>query len=216
MTRAALPTRRAPLALLVLLLALPALADPAAEERLARLVREANAAPVPVLAFLEGIGELGALELDGAAVQRSLDLAELPPDSPLRALLDGTERLAFDGERARLQRSHPATFSMGSGALELGERVELRLRSDGQRIVLDDIEGVKVGESGGDLYGLRRAEFLEEGGRPVAKVTAGAFVFSKTVTIDLSPPEPPTAAAQAAPGGPSPGISGALGEATGQ
>lgn len=215
MTRA-LPTRRAPLALL-LLLALPASATPAAEERLARLVRQANAAPVPVLAFLQGIGELGALELDGAAVQRSLDLAELPADSPLRALLAGTERIAFDGERARLARSRPATFTMGSGALELGKRVELRLRQTGGRIVLDDVKGVKVGERADALYGLQRAEFLQERGRPVAKVTAGAFVFSKTVTIDLSPPAAAAAAAQPAPGGgPSPGLSGALGEATGQ
>ncbi len=188
MTFRTLAARTLPaLLLLVAAAAAPARAqDPT--ERLVALIRESGTSANPAMAFMRGLGQLPDFQLGEAQVRRALQLAQAPTSGMLHDLLAPTTRLSKRGDRIEIDRSRKTVLALGDrGAIELDKRVRARLRVAGAHdATIDEITGLKVGETRDDLYGLKKVVFTREGGKPVAKVTAGAFIFSKTVTIDLS------------------------------
>jgi hypothetical protein len=204
--------------LLVLLLAAPAARaqDPVAS--LTTLARDAATSANPAMAFLQGLGGMGDFDLRTADIRRALTDAGVPATGMLRDLLGPTTRLRKRGANVEIDRSEETMLRLDSGsAIEIGRRVKARLRVEGaNEAMIDKVDGIKVGESADSLYDLWRVQFTREGNKPVAKVTAGALVFSKTVTIDLSRrtpppahPTPPTPTASSRPGR-TPGLTGAV------
>lgn len=199
--------RRALLALL--LAALPAAAsDPVAA--LTQLVGESAASPDPTMAFLRGAAALPDFALDRAQVLRALEAAGAPSDGPIGQLLGPTLSLSKKGDRIAIQRSHPTTLTGPTSAIEVGKDVKVRLRVRGEEAALDKIDGIRVGESANELYDLWDVKFTRVNGRPVARVTAGLAIFSKTVTVDL--PEPAARAGSTPPAPDQSGITQALGQ----
>lgn len=179
-------TRALPALLCMLLFASPALADPV--DDLTNLVRESASTQNPVMAVLRGLARMGDFDLSQAQVKRALQKADLPPGGVLEKILGPTKRLVKRGDRVEIQRASDTTVTLDGGqVVQLGRRVRARLRVSGQHDgLIDDVDGIKVGESAGSLYDLWKVKFTRQAGRPVAMITAGAFVFSKTVTVDLS------------------------------
>jgi hypothetical protein len=173
--------------LALLALAAPGRADPV--EDLTRLVREASATPNPAMAFLRGAGGMGDFKLAQADIKRALEAAGVPQTGLLRQLLGPTTRLVKQGNQVWIDRAKPTVIVMPNGsAVQLDRQVHAQLTVQGpQDATISEIHGMKVGEDASQLYDLQKVRFTREGGRPVAKVTAGAFIFSKTVTIDLTP-----------------------------
>lgn len=187
---------------------------PGPEERLAALVRESTGSPNPAMTFLRGLGNLGNFELDRAGLRRALELSGAPAGGMLSQILDGMNRLKLRGERVEMRRDRAVTLSMGEkGALKLEREIEFNLEVRGDGAKIDDVDGIEVGETANKTYSLWNVEFKRENGKPVAKVTAGAFLFSKTVTIDLTPPARPADTTARSPSG-SEGLLGAVGRAT--
>ncbi len=87
-----------------------------------------------------------------------------------------------------IERTSTTTVAMETGhVIQLGRKVSAQFRVSGQNdALIDDVSGIKVGESAADLYDLWKIKFTRQGSKPVAMITAGAFIFSKTVTVDLS------------------------------
>lgn len=195
---------------LLLAFALPGAAGQV--EDLTRLVDEAARSPDPTMAFLRGAAALPDFQLSQADVQRALEAAGVPQEGPLRQLLGPTLELKKKGDRISIQRSHPTVLAGPGSAIELGRKVDVRLRLEGQDAELDKISGIRVGEQANDLYDLWRVKFTREGGRPVAKVTAGAAIFSKTVTVDLGPAPGGGGSTPATPQPPQTGITQAMGQ----
>ncbi|MCO5170031.1 MAG: hypothetical protein M9894_27160 [Planctomycetes bacterium] len=185
MTRALLPAL--PALLFLAALAGPVQADPVA--RLTALVQQAANTANPTMAVMRGLAAMPDFTLGQADIQRALRQANLPRGSLLERVLGPTTRLVKRGDRVEIDRSQTTRATMETGqGIELGRKVTARFRVQGSNdALIDEIRGIKVGENARDLYDLRRVQFTRENGKPVAKVTAGAFVFSKTVTIDLSP-----------------------------
>lgn len=212
-------TRRRLLLGLVLTLGLlgglaPARAD--AVDDLVALIREAGATPNPAMAFLRGLGRMGDFTLDQAALRRALVESGAPQGGMIERVLASTRTLTKKGREVQIDRTEETSLSPltadGTGAVKLGKKVRLRLTVKGEdEALLDDVKGIEVGETADSLYDLWKVAFTKDGGRPVARVTAGALVFSKTVTIDLTPKAKPAAPAEPGPAAPTPGLSGALG-----
>ncbi len=179
-------TRALPALLALLLIASPAVADPV--DDLTNLVREAAGTQNPTMAVLRGLARMGDFDLSQAQVKRALQKADLAQGSLLDKILGPTKRLVKRGDRIQIDRASSTTVAMETGhVIQMGTRVSARLRVSGQHDgLIDDVKGIKVGESAGSLYDLWKIKFTRQGGKPVAQITAGAFVFSKTVTVDLS------------------------------
>lgn len=176
-----------PALLLLAALAAPVQADPVA--RLTALVQEAANTANPTMAVMRGLAAMPDFTLNQADVQRALRQANLPRGSLLERVLGPTTRLVKRGDRVEIDRSQTTRATMETGqGIELGRKVTARFRVQGSNeALIDEIRGIKVGENARDLYDLWRVQFTRERNKPVARITAGAFVFSKTVTIDLSP-----------------------------
>lgn len=179
-------TRAFPALLCLLLLASPAVADPV--DDLTNLVREAAGTQNPTMAVLRGLARMGDFDLSQAQVKRALSKADLPPGGLLDKILGPTKRLTKRGGKVVIERTAPTAVAMETGhVIQLGRRVSANLRVGGQHdALIESVDGIKVGESAGSLYDLWKIRFTRQNGRPVAMITAGAFVFSKTVTVDLS------------------------------
>lgn len=201
-------TRRRLLGLLLVLgLLVPARADTV--DDVVALIREASATPNPAMAFLRGLGRLGDFTLDQAALRRALVESGAPQGGMIERVLAGTRTLTKRGREVQLDRTEETLLSPltadGKGAVKLGKKVKLRVTVQGDDdALLDEVKGIEVGEAAGSLYDLWKVAFTKEGSRPVAKVTAGTFVFSKTVTIDLTPKPKPAAPATPATEAPAP------------
>lgn len=216
------PSRRTAFlaALLALCLAAPAVRATPLED-LTALARDAAASANPAMAFLRGLGGMGDFDLREADIRRALADAGVPATGMLRDLLGPTTRLRKRGATVDLERSRVTTLALDGGStIEIGRHVKARLRVDGPNdALIDKVDGIRVGESADSLYDLWRVQFTKEGNKPVAKVTAGALVFSKTVTVDLSRRAPPSGSAPPRPTAASrpaetPGLTGAVGNAT--
>lgn len=174
-------------ALALLTLAGPVRADPV--DDLTALVREAGTTSNPAMAFLKGAARMSDFKLNQTEIRRALESAGVPATGLLRQLLGPTTRLVKQGNHVAIDRSKPTTIVMPNGsAVRLDKRVVAELTLNGPNdATISEVSGIKVGESADALYDLKKVRFTKENGRPVAKVTAGAFIFSKTVTIDLTP-----------------------------
>lgn len=179
-------TRALPALLCLLLLASPAVADPV--DDLTNLVREAASTQNPTMAVLRGLARMGDFDLSQAQVRRALSKADLPSGGLLDKILGPTKRLTKRGGKVVIERTGTTTVAMETGhVIQLGRRVSANLQVAGANdALIDRVDGIKVGESAGSLYDLWKIKFTRQGGKPVAMITAGAFVFSKTVTVDLS------------------------------
>jgi LysM repeat protein len=188
----------APAFLALLLCAAPAKADPVSD--LTALVKSAATNANPTMAFMRGLAGMGNFELKAADIRRALSAANLPPGGILQKVLGPTTNLKKSGDRIVIDRSEVTRVVMDTGAaVELGRRIQARFRVHNQHeATIDDVSGIKVAESAsGDFYSLWDVKFTRENGKPVAKITAGTFIFSKTVTVDLTPKPTPTPAAPA-------------------
>lgn len=174
-------------ALALLVLAAPVRADPV--ENLTKLVREASATPNPAMAFLRGAGGMADFKLGQSDIKRALEAAGVPQTGLIRQLLGPTTRLLKQGNQVWIDRAKPTTIVMPNGsAVQLDRQVYAQLTVQGANdATISEVHGIKVGEDASQLYDLQKVRFTKENGKPVAKVTAGAFIFSKTVTIDLTP-----------------------------
>lgn len=188
--------RCAALVLLVLALvnAAPTRADTV--DQLVALIRQSSSTGNPAMAFLQGLGRLGDFSLGQADIRRALTESGAPAGGMIEKLLSTTRKLTKRGAHVQIDRTQETTLSPltpdGKGAVKIGKTVKLRLRVQGSHdATIDDVSGLQVGETRDELYDLWNVKFTREGGRPVAKVTAGALIFSKTVTIDLSPSATP-------------------------
>lgn len=179
-------TRALPALLCLLLFAAPALADPV--DDLTALVREAAGTQNPTMAVMRGLARMGDFDLGQAQVRRALQKANLPPGGMLERILGPTTRLSKRGKNVQIDRSSSTTVAMETGhVIQLGRKVTASFQVHGSHdALIDKVSGIKVGESSSSLYDLWKIKFTRQSGKPVALITAGAFVFSKTVTIDLS------------------------------
>lgn len=179
-------TRALPALLCLLLFSSPAFADPV--DDLTNLVREAATTQNPVMAVMRGLASMGDFDLSQAQVKRALTKAALPPGGMLDKILGPTKRLTKRGSKVVIERAQETRVRMDSGhVIQLGRRVSAQFRVAGQHdALIDKVDGIKVGESADGLYDLWKVKFTRLNGKPVAQITAGAFVFSKTVTVDLS------------------------------
>lgn len=178
----------APALLALLLCAAPAKADPVSD--LTALVKSAATNANPTMAFMRGLASMGNFELKSADIRRALAAANLPPGGILQKVLGPTTNLKKSGDRIVIDRSEVTRVVMDTGAaVELGRRIQARFRVHNEHeATIDDVSGIKVAESAnGDFYNLWNVKFARENGKPVAKITAGTFIFSKTVTVDLTP-----------------------------
>lgn len=183
----------APALLALLLCAAPARADAVAD--LTALVKTASTNSNPVMAFMRGLARMGNFELKTADVRRALAAANLPPGGILQQVLGPTTNLKKSGDRIEIERSQATRVTMPNGAgVELGRRIKARFRVHNEHDAsIDDISGIKVAEAAnGTYYDLWDVKFTRENGKPVAKITAGALIFSKTLTVDLSDIKPVT------------------------
>lgn len=191
----------APTLLALLLCAAPARAqDPVAS--LTALVKDAAGNANPTMAFMRGLAAMPNFELKTADIRRALAAANLPPGGILQKVLGPTTRLSKSGDRIAIDRAETTRVAMDTGAgVELGRSIRARFKVlSASDAVIDDIDGIKVAESAnGSYYGLKDVKFTRENGKPVAKITAGAFIFSKTVTVDLTPKKPAVAPTPPAP-----------------
>lgn len=181
------------LALLVAI-ATPAAAGPT--EDLAAILRAAAASNNPTLAFLRGVGDLGDVSLSAAQVRAAVRQAELPQVAELAQLLEATRTLTKRDDRITIERTRDTELSYrndqgvvaGRVLVRQTVKVRLRLRDNGARAELDKISGIKVGEGAdGRLYDLWEVVCYEQNGKQLADVTAGMLIFSKTITVDLTP-----------------------------
>lgn len=218
-------------ALLLLTLAAPVQAQEADDAaRLAALIDSALAAPTPTLDFLSRLGSLGDCSIDRAGVEQALAEADPPAASPIRQILAATTRIEVAGDRLEIRRRDKTTITMPGGAkILLDKKVSLRTRSgkasdvdgsagdrirhaDGDYVQLTRLEGVKVGEAGGNLYKLYDLFMIEEGGVPVVHLKAGVAFFKKWARLEFPPvtaAAPTNGASEAAPAD-SAGIVGVL------
>lgn len=173
--------------LLLVFLAAPCEADEA--ERLAALLR-ATGETSDVLGFLRGLRGLGDIDLDQTEVRRAVSLVDAPIRGPLADLLAPTRALRIRNGKVQISRSSETVVAMGAGTLKLGRRVQFQLGASGPDTLLTSPRGIKVAESGGGLYPLKRVLFTRVNGRPIATVTAGIAVFVRTVTVPLPEPTP--------------------------
>lgn len=188
----------APAFLALLLCAAPAKADAVSD--LTALVKSAATNSNPTMAFMRGLASMGNFDLKTADVRRALAAANLPPGGILDKVLGPTTRLKKDGDRIEIERSQDTEIQMPNGAgVRLGKRIKARFRVQGEHdATIDNVSGIKVSpaptpeDQNPSFYDLWDVKFTREGGKPVAKITAGALIFSKTVTVDLSPLKPTT------------------------
>lgn len=167
-------------------------------DQLVALIRQSSSTGNPAMAFLQGLGRLGDFSLGQADIRRALTESGAPAGGMIEKLLSTTKKLTKRGGSVQIDRTQETLLSPltpdGKGAVKIGKTVKFRLRVQGSNdATIDDVSGLQVGETRDDLYDLWNVKFTREGGRPVAKVTAGALIFSKTVTIDLSPGATPAA-----------------------
>lgn len=165
-------------------------------DQLVALIRQSSGTGNPAMAFLQGLGRLGDFSLGQADIRRALTESGAPAGGMIEKLLSTTKKLTKRGANVQIDRTQETLLSPltpdGKGAVKIGKTVKFRLRVQGSNdATIDDVSGIRVGETKDDLYDLWNVKFTREGGRPVAKVTAGALIFSKTVTIDLSPAATP-------------------------
>ncbi len=168
----------------------PVRADVVAD--LVKLIKEAGASGNPAMAFIKGVGTLGDVSLDQAQVREALVLSGAPAGGMIDKLLRPTKKLQKRGKKITIERSEVTKLSPltpdGMGAVEIGKTVSAKVTITGPNdATIDDVKGIKVGETATDLYDMKSVKFTKEGGKPVAKVTAGFLFITKTVTIDLSP-----------------------------
>jgi hypothetical protein len=181
--------------LLLVLVAAPCEADETA--RLAALLR-ATGETSDVLGFLRGLRELGDVDLDRAEIRRAISLMGAPIRGPIADLLVPTRALRIRNGKVQISRSSETVVGIGAGTLKLGRRVQFQLGSASRSdTALTSARGVKVAQPGGSFYDLKKVLFTRENGRPVAKVTAGVGIFTRTVTVPL--PEPVAAVVATAP-----------------
>lgn len=184
-------TRRTFTALVCLTIGLAVYSSPAhadAVDDLTKLVRQAASTQNPVMAVMRGLASMGDFDLNQSQIKRALSKANLPAGGMLDKVLGPTKRLTKRGSKVVIERTQATTVRLDTGhAIQLGKRVSAEFRVSGQHdALIDKVEGIKVGESASSLYDLWKIKFTRQNGRPVAMITAGAFVFSKTVTVDLS------------------------------
>lgn len=179
----------------LLLAAAPALAfDPV--EALTTLVREASAAPNPVMAFLQGAARLPDFSLRQADIQRAMEAAGVPPNGPIRQLLGPTTRLNKRGRNLSARRSRASLVEVPGGFVELGQEIEASLSVQGPHDArVDNVQGIRVGKKRNGLNTLKRVQFTRQRGRQVAILTGSANIFllgevEGTETIDLGPAGP--------------------------
>jgi hypothetical protein len=143
-----------------------------------------------VLGFLRGLHELGNVDLDRSEIRRALSLLREQPQGAIADLMLPTRALRIRDGKVQISRSEETLIAMGTGALKLGRRVQFKLRANGNDTTLSSPRGIRVGETADSLYSLKNVVFTQEGGRPVAKVTAGVAFFSRTLTVPLPEPAP--------------------------
>jgi LysM repeat protein len=183
----------APALLALLLCAAPAKADAVAD--LTALVKNASTNANPTMAFMNGLAAMPNFQLKTADIRRALAAANLPPGGILDKILSPCTRLTKNGERVEIDRTERTRVALDTGAgVELGEEIRARFRVLGPHdAAIDGIDGIKVAEeAGGSYYGLKDVRFTREDGKPVAKITAGAWGIYKTKTVDMTPKKPVT------------------------
>lgn len=206
--------------LLVALVRSPARADTV--DDLVGLIREAGRAGNPAMAFIRGLGGLGDFTLGQADIRRALREANAPTGGMIEKLLAPTQKITKKGGKVSIERSQETTLSPltpdGNGAVKLGRKVSARVSVTGaESATIDDVSGIEVGEQANKLYDLDKVRFVKEGGRQLAKVTASWGIFSKTVTIDITPKPVPGGVVAGAPSPtptPTVGLTGAVDDAT--
>jgi len=183
MSRLSPVRQRAPLALL-LLVATVAWADEVDE--LAEAVRSSLASANPMVAFYEGLAAMDDFVLAGPDVERALDQGGAPRDGALGQFLRGVTRLEKRGDRTRTERLGPLTVKSPDGYLRVAAVSSCRfeLRPDGD-LLMDDVEGIRVGYSRFLMVPLERIVYTTERGRAVAHATLRLGFFSREVTLDV-------------------------------
>jgi len=180
-------------ALGLLLCATPALAQSTAEAFQGVLERTA-ASPTRTVTFFEGLGGLPDGVVEGDAVQAALEAADVPPEGLLGAFLDGLERVEKSGSKVILHRGEEVTVNTGSGFVQLGKTVEMKVKAaDSTHSQLTGLDGAKAGRSAGSLFPIRKLGLsVDAANVTTAKLNVGYALLNKTVEIVLAK-KPPTA-----------------------
>jgi peptidoglycan hydrolase-like protein with peptidoglycan-binding domain len=177
--------------------------------RLAAALEASSRAANPTLEFLRRLGTMGNLDLRSSDIRDAMAQAGISSSDALGQVLAPITRLRRSGDRVSIQRSRNTTLNLGTGSLRLGRDVGLDLSVNRSRAEITNISGLEAAEQGGSFYDLKKVKFQTQGGRPVAEVTAGWGIFTKTVTIDLSPTDRRAELSTPAEG---PGIVGRIGQ----
>jgi hypothetical protein len=172
---------------LVLAAPTPVFADPS--EQLAAIARQAAQDSNPTLAFLQGVARMGDFDMNQTQLRQALQRAGADSGA-LGQMLGPVQRISLQGDRLRIQRDDQLRMPLGdSGAIQMDERVEIRLRQTNDGMRLDDVRGIKVAEGmNSSFYGLNKVDFKNQSGQPVAVINAGPWPFSKSTTVALTPP----------------------------
>lgn len=177
----------------LLLCATSALAQSPADAFKGVLERTA-ASPTRTVTFFEGLEQLpeGVVERD--AVQAALEAADVPSEGLLGAFLDGLERVEKKGKKIVLHRSEEVTVNTGSGFVQLGKTVEMKVKAaDSKHTQLTGLDGAQAGRSAGSLFPIRKLGLAVDAANvTTAKLNVGYALFNKSVEIVLAK-KPPTA-----------------------
>jgi hypothetical protein len=160
------------------------------------VVNKARGSPDPVNAFFAGFSSMGNLTVTGAEIKKGIADAGLSVDNPaLAQILGNIETFSKRGDQlelhnAKKQGTEIKVDGETKGWVTLDKVVKIRLRQQGQEVVIDNFDGIELSKQKDSFkVSLKKVRFLKEGGKPKAKVTAGWGIFSKTVDVDMSSPD---------------------------
>jgi hypothetical protein len=163
------------------------------EADVTRVVSETVASDTPTLTFYRGLAGLDDVNLGPAAMERVIEAADVPADGLLAQLLGSLSGLSKRGDQVTLLRLDDAVLESGDGFARLGREVsfELSVNRDG-RVSLDDLDGMSLGETRSAPYKVRSAAYYREDGRTYARMRVAVWLFTKTITADVTyePEEP--------------------------
>lgn len=175
---------------LILAPAATSLADDAAVARLLAAVTSVREAPSRLPALLSALRDLDGLRLDAGDVA-SLRQRHGAGPAEVAPLLEALRSFSLESGVARLKLERPVMLSPlddGKGALALAADASFVVRegADGA-VALEDVRGVRVGQTPSLTLEVRRVAITVEEGRRIARAELRLGFIRRTVTKDLGP-----------------------------
>lgn len=183
------PTARLLLVLTLLLPVARALADEASASRLVAAIAAVRAAPERLPAVVSALRGLEGVRVEARDADALRAGADLTPE--LAPLLEALRELSIRGGVARLKLARPvvlAPLSDGKGALALAADASFVVRQGpGDDVALEDVRGVRVGQTPAMTLEVRRLSVTSEAGRRIARAELRLGFVRRTITRDLGP-----------------------------